>query len=111
MPKRENLKEPARKELERLLRGEHHDPHSILGAHPLDEPDRPIVTIRALHPDAVGVEVCLGNGQVFPMEPIRPGGIFVTQVTDQRWPFFYLLSLSSSLASSRQSPSPYFLRA
>jgi len=91
MPKRENRKEPARKELERLLRGEHHDPHSILGAHPLDEPDRRTVTIRALHPDAVGVEVCLENGQAFPMEPIQPRGIFVAQITGQRWPFFYRL--------------------
>jgi 1,4-alpha-glucan branching enzyme len=91
MPQRDNLKEPARKEWERLLRGEHHDPHSLLGAHPLDESDRPTVTVRALHPDAVGVEVCLENGQVFPMKPIQPRGIFAAQVSGQLWPFFYRL--------------------
>ncbi|MGH3603422.1 MAG: GlgB N-terminal domain-containing protein, partial [Pseudonocardiaceae bacterium] len=26
--------EPPRKELRTLLAGEHHDPHSVLGAHP-----------------------------------------------------------------------------
>ena len=107
MPKRKNLKEPARKELERLLRGEHHDPHSILGAHPLDEPDRRTVTIRALHPDAVGVEVCLENGQAFPMEPIQPRGIFVAQITGQRWPFFYRLRFRFPDGTTWEEFDPY----
>jgi len=107
MPKREKLKEPARKELERLLRGEHHDPHSILGAHPLDEVERPTVTIRALHPEAVGVEVCLENGQVFPMEPISPRGIFVTQVTGQCWPFFYRLRFRFPDGTTWEEFDPY----
>ncbi|GGM93513.1 1,4-alpha-glucan branching enzyme GlgB [Thermopolyspora flexuosa] len=44
-------------ELDRLAGGAHHDPHSILGAHP--GPDG--VTIRALRPLAEKVEVLIGD--------------------------------------------------
>jgi 1,4-alpha-glucan branching enzyme len=107
MPKKENPKEPARKELERLLRGEHHDPHSILGAHPPDESDGRTVTIRALHPDAVGVELCLENGQVFPMKMIARGGIFARKVTGQRWPFFYRLRFRFPDGTTWEEFDPY----
>jgi 1,4-alpha-glucan branching enzyme len=43
----------------RLLSGFHHDPHSLLGAHPL--PDGSGVLIRALRPHAVSVEVLTGS--------------------------------------------------
>jgi 1,4-alpha-glucan branching enzyme len=41
---------PERQQIERLVRGEHHEPHRLLGAH-LDG-DR--VRIRAFRPDATG---------------------------------------------------------
>ncbi len=44
---------PARDELLRLARGEHHDPHAILGAHPVGDG----TVIRAFHPDATGVDL------------------------------------------------------
>ena len=107
MPKKGSLKEPARKELERLLRGEHPDPHCILGAHPLDGSERLTVMIRALHPDAIGVEACLENGQVFPMKPIHPGGIYATKVTGQRWPFFYRLRFRFPDGTTWEEFDPY----
>ncbi|MGI8658899.1 MAG: 1,4-alpha-glucan branching enzyme, partial [Candidatus Limnocylindria bacterium] len=45
-------------ESSRLARGEHHDPHLILGTHAT--PDGTVV--RAFHPDAVGVELRTSNG-------------------------------------------------
>ncbi|MCP2339907.1 1,4-alpha-glucan branching protein GlgB [Actinomadura rupiterrae] len=48
----------TRAEIDRLVGGDHHDPHSVLGAHP----GRSGVTVRALRPLAERVEVVLPNG-------------------------------------------------
>ncbi len=57
-----------RAELDRLVDGAHHDPHSILGAHPFDG----TVTIRVLRPGARSVTVVLpdtaGSPKRIPMD-------------------------------------------
>ena len=60
---------PASDELARLARGEHHDPHAILGAHPAAGG----TVIRAFHPDATAAELVAPNGGTQPMEPIGHG--------------------------------------
>ena len=60
-------------EIDRLLAGVHHDPHSVLGAHP--GPDG--VTVRALRPLAATVAVLLPDGRRFDMEHVS-GGVFAT---------------------------------
>ena len=70
-------KAPSRKdqvalaEIERLVAGQHHDPHSVLGAHL--GPDG--VTIRALRPLATSVTAVLSDGSRHPM-PHRHQGVF-----------------------------------
>ncbi|HEY8179895.1 MAG TPA: 1,4-alpha-glucan branching protein GlgB [Candidatus Limnocylindria bacterium] len=54
----------------RLARGEHHDPHSILGAHPTPGGDMRVV---AFHPDAVEAELRAGPDQVARMASIGNG--------------------------------------
>jgi len=66
---------PDAEELERLVGGAHHDPHSILGAHP----DGDGVIVRSLRPDADAVEV-LAEGNRYPLERIHPGGVFAGTV-------------------------------
>jgi 1,4-alpha-glucan branching enzyme len=61
---------PPADELRRLLAGEHHDPHSLLGAHPY--PDGTVV--RALRPHADEVTVLTDEGE-YPLEH-RGGGFF-----------------------------------
>jgi 1,4-alpha-glucan branching enzyme len=61
-------------EIERIAAGTHHDPHSILGAHP--GPDG--VVIRALRPLAATVTVLLGDGRRFPMSHVYQGLFAVT---------------------------------
>ena len=61
-------------EIDRLIGGEHHDPHGILGAHP--GPDG--VTIRALRPLAESVEVVLADGERRPMRHVHEGVFAVT---------------------------------
>ncbi|MCU1469025.1 MAG: 1,4-alpha-glucan branching enzyme [Glaciihabitans sp.] len=53
----------TRQEIDRLIGGEHHDPHAILGAHP----GRDGIVIRALRPLAQRVEVVLPDGRRHPL--------------------------------------------
>jgi 1,4-alpha-glucan branching enzyme len=53
----------------RLGRGEHHDPHAILGAHPVAGG----TVVRAFHPDASGAALVAPNGGSLPMEPLGHG--------------------------------------
>ena len=58
-------------EIGRLLAGVHHDPHSVLGAHPGPEG----ITVRALRPLAATVAVLLPDGRRYAMEHVH-GGVF-----------------------------------
>jgi 1,4-alpha-glucan branching enzyme len=60
---------PRAEDVARLARGEHHDPHAILGAHPA--PGGTVV--RAFHPDANAGWLVAPNGGTAPMEPIGDG--------------------------------------
>src|SRR6266545_480616 len=60
---------PTAGDAERLTRGEHHDPHAILGAHPVDGGH----VVRAFHPNASGIEVLATGSPVQAMEPLGDG--------------------------------------
>jgi 1,4-alpha-glucan branching enzyme len=64
-------------DLARLGRGEHHDPHSILGAHPAMGG----TVVRAFHPDASAAALVAPNGDTEPMEPIGHG-VWASMVHD-----------------------------
>src|SRR6202167_6557993 len=64
-------------EIERIVAGQHHDPHSVLGAHP--GPGG--VTIRALRPLATEVTAVLADGSRYPM-PHRHQGVFEVTVPE-----------------------------
>jgi len=68
---------PPAEEAARLVRGEHHDPHAILGAHAAAGG----VVVRAFHPDANGASVLLEGGRTVPMEPIG-GGLWAAAVAN-----------------------------
>ena len=63
-------------DLERLVAGEHHDPHSLLGAHPVRGGDgRDRVVVRGWRPDAIGMVILAGEQRV-QMLRIHPAGVF-----------------------------------
>jgi 1,4-alpha-glucan branching enzyme len=59
-------------ELERLVGGAHHDPHSVLGAHPTGDGR---TVIRTLRPDATGVDLVIGKSRA-PLGLVHDGGVF-----------------------------------
>jgi 1,4-alpha-glucan branching enzyme len=62
----------ARDELNRLVAGAHHDPHSLLGAHPTGDGR---TVIRTLRPEASRVTAVI-DGVRTPLEPLHGGGVF-----------------------------------
>lgn len=60
---------PPHEEIARLARGDHHDPHAILGAHATIGG----TVVRALHPDAQAAELVAPNGGTAAMEPVGDG--------------------------------------
>ncbi|MGI9092761.1 MAG: 1,4-alpha-glucan branching protein GlgB [Mycobacteriales bacterium] len=67
---------PSRAELDRIVGGAHHDPHSILGSHPVAGG----TIIRALRPGASDVVAVLGDERL-PLERVHPAGVFEALVT------------------------------
>ncbi len=61
-------------EIDAILAGQHHDPHSVLGAHPA--PDGTV--IRALRPLATSVAAVLPGGARHPMSHLHEGVFSVT---------------------------------
>ncbi len=80
----------SREELDRLVAGVHHDPHSILGAHPVHgEPVDPAgalgenaerLVIRTLRPEATGAVALLGD-QRAELTRVHPAGVFAGLAT------------------------------
>jgi 1,4-alpha-glucan branching enzyme len=62
---------PMREEIERLVRGEHHEPHHLLGAHP----EAGGIRVRAWRPGAHKVSV-VADGERAVMERVHPAGLF-----------------------------------
>ncbi|MEH3129693.1 MAG: 1,4-alpha-glucan branching protein GlgB [Mycolicibacterium neoaurum] len=74
---------PSDTDLGRLIAGEHHDPHSILGAHEYDDH----TVIRALRPHAESVTALIG-GQRHPLTHVDAGlfavAVPITKLIDYR---------------------------
>jgi 1,4-alpha-glucan branching enzyme len=79
----------AEQELESLVRREHGNPHSVLGAHPQNGG----VAIRALRPSASSITATLDDGSAVELEPIHPGGIFQGIVEGAELPLHYRLEV------------------
>jgi 1,4-alpha-glucan branching enzyme len=71
--------EPGHAEIDQLVGGTHHNPHSVLGAHPAPEG----TVVRALRPLAASVAVVLPDGRRFPMSHLHEGVFEVTLPVSQ----------------------------
>ena len=80
----------TRDEVERLVRGEHHEPHRLLGAHTEDGR----VVVRAFRPDATAVTALVGDQRV-KLEQVHPAGLFEGTL-DGKAPPAYRLSAGNS---------------
>ncbi len=90
-------------EIERVVAGHHHDPHSVLGAHA--GPDG--VIVRALRPMAKTVTLVLEDGRRFPMEHVHQG-VFAVTLPDEKVPEYRIAtSYSGSQGEETVLDDPY----
>jgi 1,4-alpha-glucan branching enzyme len=93
--------------MDSLRRGEHYDPHSVLGAHPVQIGGQSGVVVRAFHPDAQGAECLFSDGA--PAEPLVPlgGGLFAVFFPDERLPLDYRIRFRFGDGQSYERGDPY----
>ena len=76
-------------EVERLVRGEHHEPHRLLGAHLEDGK----LVVRALRPAATSVVALVGDERV-KLDQVHPGGLFEGVLDGAATPAAYRLEVT-----------------
>jgi 1,4-alpha-glucan branching enzyme len=89
-------------ERDRLARGEHHDPHAILGAHGTPEG----TAVRAFHPDASRVELLRQGQPALPMEALG-GGLWGALLPDATAPLDYRLRFGFPDGNDWEHDDPY----
>jgi len=94
-----------------LLDGEHAMPHRILGPHPASRGGKEGLFVRALHPEASGVECLLLRGkevdQRISLARVHPGGLFETFLPDTHLPIRYRLRISFPGQTTSENYDPY----
>jgi 1,4-alpha-glucan branching enzyme len=93
----------ATHEFDRLVRREHADPHSVLGAHPAPAG----VVIRALRPAARAVTATLEDGGTVELGQVHAGGIFEGIAAGRELPLRYRLEVDYGDAGSFTIEDPY----
>jgi 1,4-alpha-glucan branching enzyme len=77
-------------DLERIVRREHADPHSVLGAHPLPGGG---VVVRAYRPAAAGITLRADGHGAATLSQVHPGGVFEGVLDDAELPLRYQLEI------------------
>ena len=101
------LSEVSHDEIERIVDGTHHDPHSVLGAHHSEAG----TVVRALRPLADSVAVVLPDGRRFPMTHVHQG-VFevrlpVSEIPDYRIAVAYPASTEDEALPETITDDPY----
>jgi 1,4-alpha-glucan branching enzyme len=95
-----------RAEFEALIKGDHSDPHHLLGGHPYFQGGVRGVFVRAFHPEAGRAFLLLGEEKI-PMTRIHPGGIFEADLKRQTWPFHYRILFHFPDGGTWETEDPY----
>ncbi|MGH2887024.1 MAG: GlgB N-terminal domain-containing protein, partial [Solirubrobacteraceae bacterium] len=93
----------ATSELDALVRREHPNPHSVLGAHPQNGG----VVIRALRPAANSVTVRTDGQPAVELKQIHPGGVFEGEIKGAELPLRYQLDIDYGDAGKFTIDDPY----
>ncbi|MEW6140741.1 MAG: 1,4-alpha-glucan branching protein GlgB [Thermodesulfobacteriota bacterium] len=93
-------------DIERILRVEHSDPHSVLGVHPVCLKGVPGLIVRAFHPDASSAELLIDGERVL-MEESGAKGLFWKWLPNRELPLVYDTVFGFPDSSTWQCCSPY----
>jgi 1,4-alpha-glucan branching enzyme len=93
----------AGSELDALARREHPQPHSVLGAHPVNGG----VVVRTLRPAAEKVAVKPSKGKSVPLAQIHPAGVFEGMIEGAELPLRYKLKVDYGESGKFTLDDPY----
>jgi 1,4-alpha-glucan branching enzyme len=93
----------ATQELDAIVRREHGNPHSVLGAHP----DAGGISIRAYRPGAAAVTAKLADDTDVELAQVHPGGIFAGSVSGRELPLRYRIEVDYGEHGSYTVDDPY----
>ena len=96
-----------REERDRLVRGEHWNPHAILGAHDGRVAGAPGVVVRAFHPEAVGADCLLEDGTETELKPDGDGGLFTIFLKGAGLPLRYRVRFRFADGNAWERDDPY----
>ena len=97
---------PDGEQVERLVQGRHHDPHSLLGVHPGAVVDgRQQAVVRVWVPDATSVDLLVGEERL-PMERLHHAGLFAAAVPGPR-PDHYRFAVTCPDGATAVVEDPY----
>ncbi|MDP1601641.1 MAG: 1,4-alpha-glucan branching enzyme, partial [Legionella sp.] len=97
---------PNGKELRQLLSQRLHDPHGVLGVHPV--PGHPGTwVLRAFHPDATGAVALLHEAGAAPMRLLHKSGLFAALLEGHAHPPSYQLRFQFADGSEFERGDPY----
>ncbi|UCG87415.1 MAG: 1,4-alpha-glucan branching protein GlgB, partial [Gemmatimonadota bacterium] len=97
---------PAHPDVDRLLTGDHHEPHQLLGAHPVSHDGQHGTVVRAFHPDAVAVECLLPGRGAVSLSRLAPG-FFAGLLAGAKVPLSYRLRFHFANGDSWERDDPY----
>jgi 1,4-alpha-glucan branching enzyme len=90
-------------DLDRLVRREHADPHSLLGAHPHDGG----VVVRAFRPAAAAITARPEGSAPVALEQVHPGGVFEGVIEGAELPLRYELEIDYGESGTFTLHDPY----
>src|SRR5947208_3094162 len=93
----------ATSELESLVRREHSNPHSVLGA----RPENGGVGVRTLRPAACAVTAVTDGRPAVELQQIHPGGVFEGRLENAELPLHYRLEVDYGEAGKFTIEDPY----
>jgi len=97
---------PAQGDVDLLTGGDHHEPHRVLGAHPVGRNGQDGAVIRAFHPDAVAVECLLPEQGAINLERTAPG-LFAGLLAGASMPLSYRLRFHYANGDTWERDDPY----
>jgi len=93
-------------DIERIIQTEHSDPHSVLGAHPVQINRQTGVILRLFHPDAISAEVLIGE-ETIPTQRLESQGIFWLWMPGRSLPMEYKVRFHFDGSATWTVDSPY----
>jgi 1,4-alpha-glucan branching enzyme len=93
-------------DIERIIQTEHSDPHSVLGAHPVQINRQTGLILRLFHPDAISAEVLVGE-ETIPTQRLESQGIFWLWMPGRSLPMEYKVRFHFHGSATWTVDSPY----